>query len=66
MTEYDGGMIFITAAGEGALLGVATTIEIDVSLIAHRLNELAGGSATNSAAYRGADRGGDYHGRVAT
>lgn len=42
ITEYDGGMIFITAAGEGALLGVSATIEIDVSLIAHRLNELAG------------------------
>ncbi|GAA5061518.1 roadblock/LC7 domain-containing protein [Nocardia callitridis] len=42
MTEYDQGMIFITAAGEGALLGVATTPEIDVGLIAHRMNELAG------------------------
>ncbi|MET7771765.1 roadblock/LC7 domain-containing protein [Nocardia sp. NPDC005366] len=41
MTEYDDGMIFITAAGEGALLGVSTTGEIDVSLIAHRMNELA-------------------------
>ncbi|MBH0776542.1 roadblock/LC7 domain-containing protein [Nocardia bovistercoris] len=41
MTEYDDGMIFITAAGEGALLGVSTTAEIDVSLIAHRMNELA-------------------------
>ncbi|MCP2275459.1 roadblock/LC7 domain-containing protein [Nocardia amikacinitolerans] len=42
MTEYDDGMIFITAAGEGALLGVSTTADIDVSLIAHRMNELAG------------------------
>jgi predicted regulator of Ras-like GTPase activity (Roadblock/LC7/MglB family) len=42
MTEYDDGMIFITAAGEGALLGVSTTADIDVGLIAHRLNELAG------------------------
>jgi predicted regulator of Ras-like GTPase activity (Roadblock/LC7/MglB family) len=42
ITEYQDGMIFITAAGEGALLGVSTTAEIDVSLIAHRLNELAG------------------------
>ncbi|MQY29514.1 roadblock/LC7 domain-containing protein [Nocardia aurantia] len=41
MTEYDGGMIFITAAGQGALLGVSTTIEVDVSLVAHRMNELA-------------------------
>jgi predicted regulator of Ras-like GTPase activity (Roadblock/LC7/MglB family) len=41
ITEYDGGMIFITSAGEGALLGVSTTADIDVSLIAHRLNELA-------------------------
>ncbi|MEV0029738.1 roadblock/LC7 domain-containing protein [Nocardia sp. NPDC050793] len=41
MTEYDDGMIFITAAGEGALLGVSTTADIDVSLIAHRMNELA-------------------------
>ena len=38
VTEYDDGMIFITAAGDGALLGVSTTAEIDVSLIAHRTN----------------------------
>lgn len=42
ITEYDQGMILITAAGEGALLGVATTNDIDVALIAHRMNELAG------------------------
>ncbi|WP_040866286.1 roadblock/LC7 domain-containing protein [Nocardia exalbida] len=42
ITEYDQGMILITAAGEGALLGVATTNEIDVGLVAHRMNELAG------------------------
>ncbi|MFR9752415.1 roadblock/LC7 domain-containing protein [Nocardia sp. 004] len=42
ITEYDQGMILITAAGEGALLGVATTADIDVGLIAHRMNELAG------------------------
>lgn len=42
MTEYDQGMILITAAGEGALLGVSTTPAIDVGLIAHRMNELAG------------------------
>jgi predicted regulator of Ras-like GTPase activity (Roadblock/LC7/MglB family) len=42
MTEYDQGMILITAAGEGALLGVATTNDIDVGLVAHRMNELAG------------------------
>ncbi|WP_194818101.1 roadblock/LC7 domain-containing protein [Nocardia sp. XZ_19_385] len=41
MTEYDDGMIFITAAGDGALLGVSTTNEADVSLVAHRMNELA-------------------------
>lgn len=41
MTEYDQGMIFITAAGDGAVLGVSTTPEIDVALVAHRLNELA-------------------------
>lgn len=41
MTEYDSGMIFITAAGPGALLGVATTAEVDVSLVAHRMNALA-------------------------
>ncbi|RJO73657.1 roadblock/LC7 domain-containing protein [Nocardia panacis] len=42
MTEYDSGMIMITAAGEGALLGVSTYSDIDVGLIAHRMNELAG------------------------
>ncbi len=42
MTEYDDGMIFITAAGEGALIGVSTTSEVDVSMVAHRMNELAG------------------------
>jgi predicted regulator of Ras-like GTPase activity (Roadblock/LC7/MglB family) len=42
MTEYDRGMIFITAAGEGALLGISTTPDIDIGLVAHRLNELAG------------------------
>ncbi|MFD0361417.1 roadblock/LC7 domain-containing protein [Nocardia sp. GCM10030253] len=42
MTEYDQGMILITAAGEGALLGVATTTDADVGLVAHRMNELAG------------------------
>ncbi|MBU3063673.1 roadblock/LC7 domain-containing protein [Nocardia sp. NEAU-G5] len=42
MTEYNDGMIFITAAGEGALIGVSTTTEVDVSLVAHRMNELAG------------------------
>ncbi|MEV6278995.1 roadblock/LC7 domain-containing protein [Nocardia sp. NPDC051832] len=42
MTEYDDGMIFITAAGDGALLGVSTSNEADVSLVAHRMNELAG------------------------
>ncbi len=41
VTEYDGGMIFITAAGEGAVIGVSTTPEVDVALVAHRLNELA-------------------------
>ncbi|NNH68579.1 roadblock/LC7 domain-containing protein [Nocardia uniformis] len=41
VTEYDQGMIFITAAGEGAVLGVSTTAEVDVALVAHRLNELA-------------------------
>lgn len=41
MTEYDNGLIFITAAGEGALIGVSTTAEADVGLIAHRMNELA-------------------------
>ncbi|MCX4095270.1 roadblock/LC7 domain-containing protein [Nocardia sp. alder85J] len=41
MTEYDHGMIFITAAGEGALIGVSTTAQVDVSLVAHRMNELA-------------------------
>lgn len=41
VTEYDGGMIFITAAGEGAVIGVSTTVEVDVALVAHRLNELA-------------------------
>jgi predicted regulator of Ras-like GTPase activity (Roadblock/LC7/MglB family) len=42
MTEYDQGMILITAAGDGALLGVSTTPETDIGLIAHRMNELAG------------------------
>ncbi|MFQ6394421.1 roadblock/LC7 domain-containing protein [Nocardia sp. KC 131] len=42
MTEYDQGMILITAAGEGALLGVATNTDADVGLVAHRMNELAG------------------------
>ncbi|NUS42292.1 MAG: roadblock/LC7 domain-containing protein [Mycobacteriaceae bacterium] len=41
MTEYDGGMVFITAAGEGALLGVSATSDVDVGLVAHRMNELA-------------------------
>ncbi|WP_067660976.1 roadblock/LC7 domain-containing protein, partial [Nocardia harenae] len=41
MTEYDEGMVMITAAGEGALLGVATTADLDVGLVAHRMNELA-------------------------
>ncbi|WP_194827561.1 roadblock/LC7 domain-containing protein [Nocardia sp. XZ_19_231] len=41
MTEYDEGMIMITAAGAGALLGVATTADVDVALVAHRMNELA-------------------------
>lgn len=41
MTEYDEGMIMITAAGVGALLGVATTVDVDVALVAHRMNELA-------------------------
>ncbi|GGK33151.1 roadblock/LC7 domain-containing protein [Nocardia camponoti] len=42
ITEYDEGMLMITAAGQGALLGVATTMEVDVALVAHRMNELAG------------------------
>ncbi|MBF6275642.1 dynein regulation protein LC7 [Nocardia sp. 852002-20019_SCH5090214] len=41
MTEYDEGMIFITAAGEGALIGVSTMSDVDVSMVAHRMNELA-------------------------
>ena len=41
MTEYDEGMIFITAAGEGALIGVSTVGDVDVSMVAHRMNELA-------------------------
>ncbi|WP_024799471.1 roadblock/LC7 domain-containing protein [Nocardia sp. BMG51109] len=41
MTEYDDGMIFITAAGDGALIGVSTTTQVDVNLVAHRMNELA-------------------------
>lgn len=57
MTEYDDGMIFITAAGDGALLGVSTTGEIDVSLIAHRMNELAArvGHELGSMSHRRAD-----------
>ncbi|WP_280347278.1 roadblock/LC7 domain-containing protein [Nocardia neocaledoniensis] len=41
MTEYDNGMILITSAGQGAQLGVATTSEVDLALVAHRMNELA-------------------------
>ncbi|MGN2639771.1 roadblock/LC7 domain-containing protein [Nocardia takedensis] len=57
VTEYDDGMIFITAAGDGALLGVSTTAEIDVSLIAHRMNELAArvGTELGSMSHRRAD-----------
>ncbi|GGK93055.1 MULTISPECIES: roadblock/LC7 domain-containing protein [Nocardia] len=60
MTEYDQGMIMITAAGEGALLGVATMTDIDVGLIAHRMNELASrvGHELGSEPRRGA-HGGD-------
>ncbi|MFC4372871.1 roadblock/LC7 domain-containing protein [Nocardia halotolerans] len=41
MTEYEQGMIMITAAGAGSLLGVATTSTVDLALVAHRMNELA-------------------------
>ncbi|MGW5309921.1 roadblock/LC7 domain-containing protein [Nocardia thailandica] len=41
ITEYDHGMIFVTAAGRGALLGLSATTEVDVALVAHRMNELA-------------------------
>lgn len=41
MTEYDDGMVLITAAGPSSLLGVATTSDVDVALVAHRMNELA-------------------------
>ncbi|MCA2207073.1 MULTISPECIES: roadblock/LC7 domain-containing protein [Nocardia] len=41
MTEYDEGMILITAAGAGTLLGVATTADVDLGLVAHRMNDLA-------------------------
>ncbi|MGW6421740.1 roadblock/LC7 domain-containing protein [Nocardia sp. NPDC055053] len=41
MTEYDDGMILITAAGAGTQLGVATSSEVDLALVAHRMNELA-------------------------
>ncbi|MFF0543813.1 roadblock/LC7 domain-containing protein [Nocardia thailandica] len=55
MTEYDDGMIMITAAGQGALLGVSTTPDVDVALVAHRMNELAGrvGREIGSAPRRG-------------
>ncbi|MEU4811429.1 roadblock/LC7 domain-containing protein [Nocardia fluminea] len=41
MTEYEEGMVLITAAGAGTLLGVATTGDVDLALVAHRMNELA-------------------------
>ncbi|MFD4428453.1 roadblock/LC7 domain-containing protein [Nocardia sp. NPDC058497] len=41
MTEYDDGMILITAAGAGTQLGVATSSDVDLALVAHRMNELA-------------------------
>lgn len=41
MTEYEDGMILITAAGAGTQLGVATSSEVDLALVAHRMNELA-------------------------
>ncbi|WP_019927445.1 roadblock/LC7 domain-containing protein [Nocardia sp. BMG111209] len=41
MTEYDDGMIFITAVGDGALIGVSTIRDADVNLVAHRMNEIA-------------------------
>ncbi|MBW0271597.1 dynein regulation protein LC7 [Nocardia sp. MH4] len=41
MTEYEEGMVLITAGGAGTLLGVATTSDVDLALVAHRMNELA-------------------------
>ncbi|MFE6924475.1 roadblock/LC7 domain-containing protein [Nocardia sp. NPDC057663] len=41
MTEYDDGMILTTTAGAGTQLGVATTSDVDLALVAHRMNELA-------------------------
>ncbi|MFC4127678.1 roadblock/LC7 domain-containing protein [Nocardia rhizosphaerae] len=41
MTEYEDGMILITSAGAGTHLGVATTTDVDLALVAHRMNELA-------------------------
>lgn len=55
MTEYAEGMILITAAGAGSLLGVATTNDVDLALVAHRMNELAArvGRELGSAPRRG-------------
>ncbi|CAM5610747.1 roadblock/LC7 domain-containing protein [Streptomyces griseorubiginosus] len=41
LLEFDNRFVFITAAGEGALLGVVADTDVQVDLITHRMNELA-------------------------
>lgn len=40
VSEFDGGYIFLVAAGEGAYLAVSTTEKVDVEAISFRLHEL--------------------------
>ncbi|MCX4098379.1 roadblock/LC7 domain-containing protein [Nocardia sp. alder85J] len=41
MIEYDGGMVFVTTVGNGAVLGVSTIRDAEVHIVAHRMNRAA-------------------------
>ena len=40
VTEFDGGFVFLVAAGPGAYLGVSTTERVDMEAVSFRLQEL--------------------------
>ena len=40
VSEFDGGYIFLAAAGEGAYLAVSTTEKVDIETVSFRIHEL--------------------------
>jgi predicted regulator of Ras-like GTPase activity (Roadblock/LC7/MglB family) len=40
VNEFDGGYVFLVAAGEGAFLALSTTMDVDVAAVSFRMHDL--------------------------